>query len=124
MHEICHVEIPSTDTAKSKAFYEGVFGWKVEVDPETNYAMWTGESQPGGGFNPVKEACKCGESGCMVYIFVASIDDKAKEIEAAGGKITTPKAPVGDMGWYAIFEDPAGGVVGLYESAKKEQGAS
>jgi predicted enzyme related to lactoylglutathione lyase len=72
MHEICHVEIPTTDFAKSKEFYETLFGWKVEVDPVTNYAMWT----------------------------------KAK-------------TAVGDIGWYALFEDPAGGVVGLWESAKK-----
>jgi predicted enzyme related to lactoylglutathione lyase len=32
MHGICHIEIPTTDLAKSKAFYENVFGWKVEVD--------------------------------------------------------------------------------------------
>jgi predicted enzyme related to lactoylglutathione lyase len=119
MHEICHVEIPTTDLAKSETFYKEVFGWKVEVDPATKYAMWTPEDGPGGGFNLVKEPCTCGESGCLVYIFVASVDDKAKEIEAAGGKIVTPKSPVGEMGWYAVFEDPAGGVVGLYESAKK-----
>jgi predicted enzyme related to lactoylglutathione lyase len=119
MHEICHVEIPTTDLATSKAFYEGVFGWKVEVDPATNYAMWTAEDRPGGGFNLVKEPCACGEAACLVYIFVASVDEKGKEIKAAGGKITTPKTAVGDMGWFAIFEDPAGGVVGLWEAAPK-----
>lgn len=119
MHEICHIEIPTTDLAKSKAFYENVFGWKVEVDPATNYAMWTPDDGPGGGFNLVKEPCTCGEAGCVVYIFVASVDEKAKEVEAGGGKITKPKTAVGDMGWYALFEDPAGAAVGLWESAKK-----
>ncbi len=119
MHEICHVEIPSTDLAKSKEFYETLFGWKVESMPEMNYATWAPEAEPSGGFNLVKEPCKCGEAACLVYIRVASVDDKAKELEAAGGKITTPKTAVGDMGWYAIFEDPAGGVAALWESAKK-----
>jgi predicted enzyme related to lactoylglutathione lyase len=120
MHEICHVEIPSTDVAKSKEFYEKVFGWKVELMPEVNYATWVPEEGPEGGFNLVKEPCTCGEAGCLVYIFVASVDEKAKEVEAAGGKMVKGKTAVGDVGWYALFEDPAGGVVGLWESAKKD----
>jgi predicted enzyme related to lactoylglutathione lyase len=119
MHGICHVELPTTDFAKSKAFYEKVFGWKVEVDPATAYGMWTADEGPGGGFNLVREPCTCGEAACLVYLRVASIDEKAKELAAAGGKVTTPKTAVGDMGWYAIFADPAGGVVGLWETAKK-----
>jgi predicted enzyme related to lactoylglutathione lyase len=120
MHGICHIEIPTTDFAKSKAFYEAVFGWKVEIDPATNYAMWTAGEGPDGGFNLVKEPCTCGEAGCLVYVRVASVDETVKKLEAAGGKATTPKTAVGDMGWYAIFEDPAGGVAGLWESAKKD----
>ncbi len=120
MHEICHVEIPTTDFAKSKAFYEKVFGWKVELMPEMNYATWEAETGPGGGFNLVKEPCACEDGCCLVYVLVASVDDKAKELAAAGGKITTPKTAVGDMGWFAVCRDPGGGVVGLWESVRKE----
>jgi len=119
MHEICHVEIPSADLAKSKEFYEKLFGWKVELMPEMDYASWEAEESPGGGFNLVKEPCACEEGGCLVYILVASVDDKAKEIKAAGGKVVKGKTAVGDMGWYAIFQDSAGGVAALWESAKK-----
>lgn len=119
MHEICHVEIPSTDIAKSKEFYEKLFGWKVELLPEMNYALWTPPEGPGGGFNDVKEPCTCAESGVVVYILVESVDEKVKEVESAGGKIVKPKTAVTDMGWYAIFQDTADGVVALWESAKK-----
>ena len=119
MHGIWHIEIPTTDVAKSKAFYENVFGWKVEVDPATDYTMWTPDDGAGGGFNLVKEPCKCGEAGCLVYISVASVDEKAKEVKAAGGKVVKGKTAVGDVGWYVLFEDPAGAAVGLWESAKK-----
>ena len=120
MHGICHIEIPSKDHAKSKEFYEKVFGWKVELMPQMNYAIWEAPEGPGGGFPLVKEPCRWTEGNCtLVYILVASIDDKVPEIEAAGAKITTGKTAVGDMGWYAIFEDPAGADVALWESAKK-----
>jgi len=120
MHDICHVEIPSTDLAKSKAFYEKVFGWKVTLEPEMNYALWEAPEHPGGGFNPVKEPCTCGDGCCLAYIHVASIDDKLKEVEAAGGKQVKEKTAVGDFGWLAVFQDAADGVVGLWEPAKKE----
>jgi predicted enzyme related to lactoylglutathione lyase len=119
MHEICHIEIPSTDHGKSKAFYEKVFGWKVDLMPEMDYAVWEAPEGPGGGFTLVKEPCDCGEGCCLVYVNVANIDDKVKEIEAAGGEILTARSPVGDMGWYAMFRDAAGGVAALWESAKK-----
>ena len=124
MHEICHVEIPSTDLAKSKEFYEKFFGWKVKLIPEMEYATWEAEEGPEGGFTLVKEPCTCGEGCCLVYILVASVDDKAKEIEAAGGKVVKGKTAVGDIGWFAVFQDSAGGVAALWEGAKKEQAAS
>jgi predicted enzyme related to lactoylglutathione lyase len=120
MHDICHVEIPSTDFAKSKDFYEKLFGWKVNIEEEMNYAIWEAPEGPGGGFNPVKEPCMCEEGCCLVYIMVESVDAKAGEIEAAGGTIIKPKTPVADYGWFAIFQDTAGGVVAVWESAKKE----
>jgi predicted enzyme related to lactoylglutathione lyase len=51
---------------------------------------------------------------------VESVEAKAGEIEAAGGTIIKPKTPVADYGWFAIFQDTAGGVVAVWESAKKE----
>jgi predicted enzyme related to lactoylglutathione lyase len=120
MHDICHVEIPSTDFAKSKDFYEKLFDWKVTILEEMNYAAWEAPEGPDGGFNPVKEPCTCEEGCCLVYILVESVDAKVGEIEAAGGSIIKSKTAVADYGWFAIFQDTAGGVVALWESAKKE----
>jgi predicted enzyme related to lactoylglutathione lyase len=120
MHDICHIEIPSTDFAKSKEFYEKLFGWEIEIDKEMNYAIWDAPEGPGGGFNPVKEPCNYEEGCCLVYIMVESVDAKVSEIKRAGGTIITPKTPFGDYGWYAVFKDTAGGVVALWESAKKD----
>jgi len=118
MHQICHIEIPSNDYEKSKAFYEKVFGWKVEMVPEMNYAMWTAPEPPHGGFNKAKEPCACAEEGVLLYIQVASVDGKVKEIEGAGGKIVKGKTPVADMGWFAVFQDPAGATVCIWEGCE------
>ena len=43
-----------------------------------------------------------------------------KTIEAAGGKVVTPKVEMMGMGYYAYIADPDGNVVGLWEDAKKK----
>ncbi len=123
MSKIIHVEIPSTDFDKSKAFYEKVFGWKVELTPEMNYALWSpteNKEDIGGGFTKTDKPCDCSEGCIAIYIGVANIDDTVKDIEAAGGTIAAPKTPIGDFGFFAVFKDTAGGTVALYESVPKE----
>jgi hypothetical protein len=123
MNEIIHVEIPSTDLKKSKEFYEKLFHWKVDLVPEMNYAMWTAPAGPAGGFNPVKELCTCAEGCTLIYIQIENVDSKCKEIESAGGKVIKAKTAVGGMGWFAIIQDTAGGVIGIWENAPKQESA-
>lgn len=49
-NHICHLEIPVLDFDLAKKFYGEVFGWRIEIDPKMNYAMFTTEKEPGGGF--------------------------------------------------------------------------
>jgi predicted enzyme related to lactoylglutathione lyase len=34
--------------------------------------------------------------------------------EALGGKILTPRSEIPGMGWYGLFSDPTGNLVGLF----------
>jgi len=123
MHNICYLEIPSTNLKTSKEFYENVFGWKVEITPDNNYACWETGEGVGGGFNLVKEICiwskENPESCSLLYIKVDCIESKSKDIEVAGGKILKAKTEVANYGFYAVFEDPAGGVVAIWQSKAK-----
>jgi predicted enzyme related to lactoylglutathione lyase len=85
---IVHVEIPVTDLNKAEEFYSSVFGWKINVMPQMNYALFETGSPPGGGFNQVD---KVKEGGIIFYIGVDNIEEKLKEIENAGCK-TVEKA--------------------------------
>jgi predicted enzyme related to lactoylglutathione lyase len=123
MNEIVHIEIPTTDFAKSKAFYENVFGWKVTLMPEMDYATWmpADDKGVGGGFTKVKAYCECSDGCITVYIGVASIDSMLQKITGAGGAVVTGKSPVGGFGWFAVFHDSAGATVALFESAEMEK---
>jgi predicted enzyme related to lactoylglutathione lyase len=46
---------------------------------------------------------------------VQSVDVAIKKVEAAGGKVVTPKTPIPGMGAYARITDTEGNVLGLFE---------
>lgn len=50
---------------------------------------------------------------------VDDISETLRQVEAAGGRIQTPRTDIGpDMGAFAAFTDPAGAEFGLYEEPK------
>jgi predicted enzyme related to lactoylglutathione lyase len=111
MHGFCHVEIPTTDASKSKIFYSKVFGWRMdENDPD--YLMFSTPDDEGGGFTTSSKPTK---DGIVLYIAVEDIEKKLSEIEAAGGKIIKSKAGISpEFGFYALFTDPCGNIMGLW----------
>lgn len=112
-HPIVHIEISATDRKKSAAFYNQIFGWNVQPIEEMNYTTFSpGESELGGGFNPAPQNMPVGST--CIYIGTDDIEASLKEIEKHGGKIIHPKDEIPGMGWFALFEDPAGNTVGLY----------
>ncbi|RKY88258.1 hypothetical protein DRQ09_03125 [candidate division KSB1 bacterium] len=114
-NNICHIEIPTVDFNVSTGFYGEVFGWKIEYIPENDYAVFdTGES-PGGGFPKVD---KITSGGILIYIMVEDIGRMLKKIEKAGGKIITPRTEIPETGWFAIFSDPEGNFLGLFQAGK------
>jgi len=55
-----------------------------------------------------------------VYIMVDSIAESLRQIQAAGGKVLTPRKEIGpDMGAFAAFADPIGNEFGLYEEPRR-----
>ena len=110
---ICHIELPSTDLRISKEFYERVFGWRVELLDDGEYAFFR-EPTVSGGFDPARMPSP-DDSGPRVMIEVASIEDKIKEIVEAGGKLLKQRTLISeDFGYYALFRDPSGNTLGLW----------
>jgi len=117
-NSIVHLEIPATDLNKAKEFYSKVFGWKVDLVPQMDYALFETGTLPGGGFNKVDKV-KAG--GCLFYISVDDIEKKLKEIEREGGKTVRTKTEIPQMGWNATFTDVFGNELGLFTPMKKSR---
>jgi len=53
------------------------------------------------------------------YIWVESVEEYSKKVEALGGKIVVPKMEIQGLGWWALALDPEGNHFGLLEYMQK-----
>ncbi len=120
MHHITHVEIPAKDLKRAKDFYGKIFGWSFQ-DFGRDYTLFRPpDGGTGGGIYKVKTMPT--KSPVRAYVEVEDIDAKLKEIKAARGKVVAPKEEVPGHGWYAVFSDPQGCALSLWQSARRERG--
>ena len=118
---IVHVEIPAANVGATGKFYQELFGWKIQHDQELNYSMWeAGEGDSYGGFPQVSDENPAGQ--VLVYIASDDIEADLKKVEQLGGKVLHPKAEIPQTGWFGVFQDPTGNVLGLYTSMNPSSG--
>ena len=122
MDKIVHFEIPFDDKKRAMKFYSEVFGWKLTDMAEMSYVMaetvavddQRTPKEPGaingGLFQRPKEA-----PHPVIYAGVESVEQTLKNVQAAGGKVVTPRTPIPGMGAFARVVDPEGNVIGLFE---------
>jgi len=110
-HPIVHIEFSADDREAAAQFYADVLGWKTTQMPEMNYATFAAEGGPGGGFNPVTEQNPAGT--VLIYVATDDIEASLAKVEAAGGKTVMPKTEIPEVGWFGLFTDPTGNLVGL-----------
>jgi predicted enzyme related to lactoylglutathione lyase len=115
---VVHIEIPTKNGKQSGEFYEKLFGWHIQRDEELDYTMFDPHDGPGGGFNPLGENTKVGE--VLIYVNSDDIEADLKKAEELGGMVVMPKGEIPNIGWYGMFKDPTGNVIGLYTSMNPE----
>ena len=115
--KICYLEIPAKTAQASADFYGSIFGWQIRRRGDGELAFDDGSGVSG---TWVKESDRTPDEHTRTYIMVDVIADTLKLIEAAGGRILTPRTDIGaGMGAFAAFEDPVGNQFGLYEEPSR-----
>jgi predicted enzyme related to lactoylglutathione lyase len=115
---VIHFEIPADDPTRAVKFYEKVFGWKISKWGTIDYWLATTgpDDQPGiNGAIMTREA----QRTTVNTINVSSVDEFAKKIVDAGGKIITPRTAIPGVGWFAYSVDTEGNVFGIMENDPK-----
>lgn len=118
---ITYVRIPAPDPGRSGAFYEAVFGWELQGDPERHLSFSDGTGDVIGAFIPDREVA--GDTGVLPYVFVTDVEATVAKVTANGGEIVRapyPEPPDAEEHLtVATFRDPAGNVVGVWQTPSR-----
>ena len=72
----------------------------------------------GGGF-PKVDGNVAKKDRVLIYVDSNDIEADLKKVEAAGGKTLHGKEEIPGWGWWAMFSDPTGNSLGLYQKLPK-----
>lgn len=113
--DITHIDIPVADLGQGRQFYSTLFGWDIQTYPGfEEYPMWQAPNKiSGGGLAPRGEGFEQPRS----YVEVDSIEQTLALVTEHGGSVLRGREPIDETSWWAVFVDPDGNVVGLYEGS-------
>jgi predicted enzyme related to lactoylglutathione lyase len=109
------VDMGSPDQAKAKAFYGGLFGWDCPDGPPEagGYSVCTLRGRTVAGLGPHMNPAA--PPNWCTYVNVDSADETIAKVEANGGMVYMPPMDVMEAGRMAIFADPTGAAMGLWQ---------
>jgi hypothetical protein len=112
----CWVDVFSSDTDKSRAFYGGLFGWTSEDAGEDfgGYVTFFSDGHPVAGM--MRNGNEAGLPDVWsTYISCADVDKTVAIAADSGAQVIAPAMEVADLGSMAILADPAGAVFGIWQ---------
>lgn len=110
--KVCYLEMPATDVSASARFYERAFGWRTRERGDGSMAFDDTTGEVSGTW--VLGRAASGDTGIRVSIMVADAAAACAAIVAAGGAVLQP-ANTEETEVYAVFSDPAGNVLTVYQ---------
>src|SRR5262245_46665478 len=113
------VDLGTSDAAAARAFYEAVFGWNVEVNPDPQYGGYGLAKRDGkdaAGIGPTQSPDQ--PTAWSVYIGADDIELLAKAVADNGGTVAAPPFDVGDQGRMAVFQDPVGAFISAWQATQ------
>jgi predicted enzyme related to lactoylglutathione lyase len=116
-------QIPATNIARARTFYETICDLSLEKLDTPNMEMWAFPADRQSG--DVGGALICGEgavpSATGTAVFLSGDPDlqvMLDRVEGAGGSILIPKTAIGmDAGFFAMITDTEGNTVGLHSQS-------
>ena len=113
---VVHFELWSNNPEQVSEFYSKIFGWSINYIPELNYRFVEtgGDGIDGGIFQPQEGPWP---GNMCLYINVDSLEEYLDRVKEAGGKVVVERAEVPNIGAFALFEDPDGRVLGIWQQS-------
>jgi predicted enzyme related to lactoylglutathione lyase len=114
------IDLVTTDTASSRVFYEGLFGWGGSSGPSptgAGYHMFEKNGVPVAGMIAIPPGADFPPSW-VSYILVDDLDSVAANAHGLGGAVLAEPRAVGPAGRMAMIQDLTGAAVGLWEAGE------
>ncbi len=113
-----HIELSTDDTKAAQKFYKSVFDWKFKAGPGMGgYTMIDTGGQPGGGM--MGKSMPNQPTAWLTYVGVADVKKTVAKAKKAGATIYVEYQEIPNMGSLAVFADPTGGAIGVWQPAMK-----
>lgn len=116
--EFCWNELLAVSPDKAAKFYTQLFGWNTEAMPGgMNYTIFKQNGTMVGGLmaRPNEQA----PPHWLAYVRVENVDESAKHAGELGARILMPPMDIPTVGRIAVFMDPEGAPLGLFQPEKK-----
>lgn len=115
----CWLDLGTTDTAAAREFYGRLFGWDYDVGgPESgNYIQaLRGGKRVAGMYELMPEMREQGvPPNWTTYVSVEDVDEFAKRVSDAGGRVVMGPMDVLSEGRLAVAQDPTGATFGAWQ---------
>jgi hypothetical protein len=106
--QLSYLQLPSATVEAAAAFYQGVFGWKVDP-PHSSFeapgffGQWTEDLAPALDVGP------------LLWLHVDDIERALELVRAHGGEVLEEPFPDGPSRMLATVRDPGGNRIGLVQ---------
>ena len=108
-------EIPVRDLAAAQAFYTAVFGFDIQMEPNSPVPQAILGSGPGVTGAHLYEGAPAAENGPILHMAVpGKVEAAIQACEKAGGTVTSDIITI-PPGRFAYASDPDGNKLGLFE---------
>ena len=112
-----HVELASTDVAKSKSFYQSLFAWNLN-DHDMGGGMVYTIIDPGGGTGGgmMQHPMPGAPSMWLAYVQVDDVAAATQKAKSLGATVMREVTEVPNAGSFSIIVDPTGAMLGLWQA--------
>lgn len=110
-HPVVHFEIAGADGEGLVAFYRDLFGWDIQGAGPGYWLVTAGESGIGGGVMQTNDEMP---AYVTVYASTDDLEGSLGRVGELGGETVVPPTEIPGVGFFAMFRDPGGNIIGLF----------
>jgi uncharacterized protein len=108
-----HWELMVEDVDRTIDFYSKVFDWEFDKEHFPNYPLIKTGMNPGGGVFPKPSSAPM--PAVNIYFHTEDIEQTLTRAQVEGATIISPKTPIPGIGYFGMFADPEGLVIGVMQ---------